>query len=112
MNYLTRLLLGLGLTIPMAVWAQPAGPAKKYLNLYYKDNALYLGQYNQNCKTGNSTNYGTCVKSEEIKAALPVRGAFYNVINGKWVAASANASQYQATDLYLLTDIDFGQTLG
>lgn len=112
MNYLTRLLLGLGLTIPMAVWAQPAGPAKKYLNLYYKDNALYLGQYNQNCKTGNSTNYGTCVKSEEIKAALPVRGAFYNVISGKWVAASANASQYQATDLYLLTDIDFGQTLG
>lgn len=112
MNYLTRLLLGLGLTIPMAVWAQPAGPAKKYLNLYYKDKALYLGQYNQNCKTGNSTNYGTCVKSEEIKAALPVRGAFYNVINGKWVATSANASQYQATDLYLLTDIDFGQTLG
>ena len=43
MNYLTRLLLGLGLAIPMSVWAGDAG---KFLNLYYKNNALYLGQYN------------------------------------------------------------------
>lgn len=106
MNYLTRLLLGLGLAIPMSVWAQGAG---KFLNLYYKNKALYLGQYDASCKVGTATDGYTCVKFEEIKNALPVRGAFYNVITGKWVSGTANASQYQATDLYLLTDIDFGQ---
>ena len=106
MNYLTRLLLGLGLAIPMSVWAGDAG---KFLNLYYKNNALYLGQYDASCKVGTATDGYTCVKFEEIKNALPVRGAFYNVITGKWVSGTANTSQYQATDLYLLTDIDFGQ---
>ena len=106
MNYLTRLLLGLGLAIPMSVWAEDAG---KFLNLYYKNKALYLGQYDASCKVGTATDGYTCVKFEEIKNALPVRGAFYNVINGKWVSGTVNASQYQSTELNLRTNIDFGQ---
>lgn len=106
MNYLTRLLLGLGLAIPMSVWAGDAG---KFLNLYYKNKALYLGQYDASCKVGTATDGYTCVKFEEIKNALPVRGAFYNVITGKWVSGTANASQYQSTELNLRTNIDFGQ---
>lgn len=106
MNYLTRLLLGLGLAVPMSGWAQGAG---KFLNLYYKNKALYLGQYDASCKVGTATDGYTCVKFEEIKNALPVRGAFYNVINGKWVSGTVNASQYQSTELNLRTNIDFGQ---
>lgn len=106
MNYLTRLLLGLGLAIPMSGWAEGAG---KFLNLYYKNKALYLGQYDASCKVGTATDGYTCANTQEVKSSLTVRGAFYNVITGKWVSGTANASQYQATDLYLLTDIDFGQ---
>jgi hypothetical protein len=105
MNYLTRLLLGLGLAIPMSGWAEDAG---KFLNLYYKNNALYLGQYDASCKVGTATNGYTCVNTQEVKSSLTVRGAFYNVITGKW-SGTVNASQYQSTELNLRTNIDFGQ---
>lgn len=106
MNYLTRLLLGLGLAVPMSGWAQGAG---KFLNLYYKNKALYLGQYDASCKVGTATDGYTCVNTQEVKSSLTVRGAFYNVITGKWVSGTANASQYQSTELNLRTNIDFGQ---
>ena len=106
MNYLTRLLLGLGLAVPMSVWAGDAG---KFLNLYYKNKALYLGQYDASCKVGTATDGYTCVNTQEVKSSLTVRGAFYNVINGKWVSGTVNASQYQSTELNLRTNIDFGQ---
>ena len=106
MNYLTRLLLGLGLAIPMSVWAGDAG---KFLNLYYKNNALYLGQYDASCKVGTATDGYTCVNTQEVKSSLTVRGAINNLISGKWVSGTANASQYQSTELNLRTNIDFGQ---
>ena len=107
MNYLTRLLLGLGLAVPMSGWAEDAG---KFLNLYYKNKALYLGQYDASCKAGNTATDGyTCVNTQEVKSSLTVRGAINNLISGKWVSGTANASQYQSTELNLRTDIDFGQ---
>jgi hypothetical protein len=106
MNYLTRLLLGLGLAVPMSGWAQGAG---KFLNLYYKNKVLYLGQYDASCKVGTATDGYTCVNTQEVKSSLTVRGAINNLISGKWVSGTVNASQYQSTELNLRTDIDFGQ---
>ena len=110
MNYLSRLFIFVSILLPMTVWAQSAGNV--FLNLYYKNKALYLGQYNKSCTVGSSTTEdGTCVRSVEIKTTLPVRGAFYNAVSEKWVSGSATATQYQSTVLNLSTDIDFGQTL-
>lgn len=109
MNYLTRLLLGLGLAIPMSGWAEDAG---KFLNLYYKSKELYIGLYKKNCVAGNSSEEGTCVKSFEIKSMLSVRGAFNNAISGQWVSGTPDVAKMQSATLNLTTDIDFGQTLG
>jgi len=107
MNYLTRLLLGLGLAVPMSGWAEDAG---KFLNLYYKNKALYLSQETKACSKGTSDVEGyTCANTQEVKSSLTVRGAISNVISGKWVSGTANASQYQSTELNLRTNIDFGQ---
>jgi hypothetical protein len=69
MNYLTRLLLGLGLAVPMSGWAEDA-VSKQYLNLYYKSNQLYVGLYKKDCVVENSFQEGTCVNSYEIKPGL------------------------------------------
>ena len=39
----SRLLVVLGLLLPMSVWSQGAGPVKQFLNLYYKSKQLYIG---------------------------------------------------------------------
>lgn len=109
MNYLTCLLLGLGLAIPMSVWAQGA-VTKQYLNLYYKSKELYIGLYKKNCVAGNSSEEGTCVKSYEIKPAQSVRSAFVNAISQQWISGTPDATKMQSATLNLATDIDFGYT--
>jgi hypothetical protein len=79
MNYLTRLLLGLGLAVPMSGWAEDAG---KFLNLYYKNKALYLSQEKKACTKGTSDVEGyTCANTQEVKSSLTVRGAINNLIS-------------------------------
>ena len=64
----SRLLVVLGLLLPMSVWSQGAGPVKQFLNLYYKSKQLYIGLYSKNCEVGSSSDEGSCVKSYEIKS--------------------------------------------
>ena len=117
MENLKRLLVLAAMFLPMSAWAAPfdSGSEKKHINLYYKSEALYIAQEDKACTVGSSTvDDGTCVKTAEIKSMLPVRGAFYNVVFGKWVSETTDGSpsQYQSNVLNLKTDIDFGQTLG
>ncbi|WP_173473475.1 InlB B-repeat-containing protein [Fibrobacter succinogenes] len=114
MENLKRLLVLAAMFLPMSAWAAPfdSGSEKKHINLYYKSEALYIAQEDKACTVGSSTvDDGTCVKTAEIKSMLPVRGAFNNVVSGKWVLGTANTDQYQSNELNLKTDIDFGQTL-
>ena len=89
MENLKRLLVLAAMFLPMSAWAAPfdSGSEKKHINLYYKSEALYIAQEDKACTVGSSTvDDGTCVKTAEIKSMLPVRGAFNNVVSGKWVS--------------------------
>ncbi len=117
MKFLNSLLLGLSMVIPVSVWAAPFGSEDNFLNLYYKNKALYLGQYNKGCTAGDvSEDDGTCAFSQRITDKSSARSAFYNATQsaGKWVSVSEDdvkESELQSTVLNLKTDIDFGQTL-
>ena len=86
MNYLTRLLLGLGLAIPMSAFAAetPLNWTKSvYLNLGYSatDGMLYLKQKNGDCTIGSVNADGVeCVKSVKVTTDLPVSDAFVKVL--------------------------------
>ena len=108
MMYLKRLLVALGLLLPVSVWAQGA-VSKQYLNLYYKSKQLYIGLYSKNCEVGSSSDEGSCVKSYEIKSDQTVRSAFVNAVTEQWVG-TPNATKMQSATLNLATDIDFGYT--
>ena len=104
----SRLLVVLGLLLPMSVWAQGA-VSKQFLNLYYKSKQLYIGLYSKNCEVGSSSDEGSCVKSYEIKSDQTVRSAFVNAVTEQWVG-TPNATKMQSATLNLATDIDFGYT--
>ena len=113
MKYLNSLLVLVSMLLPTAVWAQATGDAKNFVNIYYKSDELYVGQYTKGCVAGNPFEEGTCIRSEEIKTNNSVRGAFNNALNcGKWVSGTVDATKMQSSVLNLATDIDFGQTLG
>ena len=113
MNYIIRLLLAASLILPVSVWAQGVAP-KQYLNLYYRNAQLYVGQYKFSCEIGKKDNdRGDCVFSHEITSEYKVRTAFYaaTVTSKKWVLKDAETDQKQSTVLNLATDINFGQVL-
>ena len=120
MNYLTRLLLGLGLTIPMSAfaaetlnWNQPV-----YLNLGYsaEDGVLYLKQKNGDCTIGSVNTDGVeCVNSVKVTSTLPVSDAFVKVLRMdlggnkfgfRW-KTNPNPDQKQSSTLVLASDLDF-----
>jgi hypothetical protein len=130
MNYLTRLLLGLGLAIPMSVWAAPFGPTPPeddvYLNLSYygMDGALYLEQSNGQCVKNMPYFLNldgillsvTCVASEKIgdsfketyNKVIKMTGAG-STSESRWKPKNANPAQYQSTVLKLATNIDLNE---
>ncbi|WP_290763091.1 T9SS type A sorting domain-containing protein [Fibrobacter sp. UBA4297] len=113
MNYIIRLLLAASLILPVSVWAQGVAP-KQYLNLYYRNDQLYVGQYKFSCEIGKKDNdRGDCVFSHGITSEYKVRTAFYaaTVTSKKWVLKDAETDQKQSTVLNLATDINFGQVL-
>ena len=121
MNYLTRLLLGLGLAIPMSALAAepPLNWAKSvYLNLGYSaaDNALYLKQKNEKCTIGSVNEDGVeCVNFAQVKADFPVSDAFVKVLRMdlggnkfgfRW-RTNPDPDMKQSSTLVLASDLDF-----
>ena len=121
MNYLTRLLLGLGLAIPMSALAAepPLNWAKSvYLNLGYSaaDNALYLKQKNEKCTIGSVNEDGVeCVNFAQVKADFPVSDAFVKVLRMdlggnkfgfRW-RTNPDPDLKQSSTLVLASDLDF-----
>ena len=121
MNYLTRLLLGLGLAIPMSALAAepPLNWAKSvYLNLGYSaaDNALYLKQKNEKCTIGSVNEDGVeCVNFAQVKADFPVSDAFVKVLRMdlggnkfgfRW-RTNPDPDMKQSSTLVLASNLDF-----
>lgn len=121
MNYLTRLLLGLGLAIPMSALAAepPLNWAKSvYLNLGYSaaDNALYLKQKNEKCTIGSVNEDGVeCVNFAQVKADFPVSDAFVKVLRMdlggnkfgfRW-RTNPDPDLKQSSTLVLASNLDF-----
>ncbi|OWV20653.1 hypothetical protein B7982_13700 [Fibrobacter sp. UWB2] len=121
MNYLTRLLLGLGLAVPMSALAAepPLNWAKSvYLNLGYsaEDNALYLKQKNEKCTIGSVNEDGVeCVNFAQVKADFPVSDAFVKVLRMdlggnkfgfRW-RTNPDPDMKQSSTLVLASDLDF-----
>ncbi len=121
MNYLTRLLLGLGLAIPMSAFAaeKPLDWDKSvYLNLGYSaaDNALYLKQKNEKCTIGSVNEDGVeCVNFAQVKADFPVSDAFVKVLRMdlggnkfgfRW-RTNPDPDMKQSSTLVLASDLDF-----
>ena len=121
MDYLTRLLLGLGLAIPMSVWAgdntqDPVALVNQYINLGYNATAksLYLEQAGEGCTVDESTEMAgasvTCLASKNLSESNNSFAETLNQMLSSVWATTQNESKNKYTNLTLASDLNFGET--
>ena len=121
MDYLTRLLLGLGLAIPMSAWAGentqgPVALVTQYINLGYNATAksLYLEQAGEGCTVNESTEMAgasvICLASKNLSESGNSYAQILNQMLSSVWATTQNESKNKYTNLTLASDLNFGET--
>jgi hypothetical protein len=121
MDYLTRLLLGLGLAIPKSAWAGentqgPVALVTQYINLGYNATAksLYLEQAGEGCTVNESTEMAgasvICLASKNLSESGNSYAQILNQMLSSVWATTQNESKNKYTNLTLASDLNFGET--